>query len=44
VELNWTGGETELRWPWLVVVLSLLVVGLLLAWARSWWRRTPRGA
>jgi hypothetical protein len=44
VELSWTGGETELRWPWLVVVLSLLVVGLLLAWARSWWRRTPRGA
>jgi hypothetical protein len=44
VELTWTSGETELKWPWLVVLLSAVVVVLLVAWVRVWWRRTPRGA
>lgn len=36
--------DSGLRWPWLVVLLSLLLVGLLVAWVRIWWRRRPAGA
>ncbi|KAA1419074.1 hypothetical protein F0U44_11475 [Nocardioides humilatus] len=44
MELSWTTSESALRWPWLVAVLVLLVVGLLVAWVRVWSRRTPTGA
>ena len=44
MELTWTTTETELRWPWLVVLLVVLVAVLLAVWARIWWRRQPRGA
>ena len=44
MELSWTGGDSELKWPWLVVLLTVLVVGLLLVWTRTRWRRAPRGA
>jgi len=44
VELTWTTSDSELKWPWLVLLLVLLVVGLLAAWVRIWWRRHPSGA
>lgn len=44
MELSWTTSDSALRWPWLVVVLVLLVAGLLVAWVRIWWARTPTGA
>jgi Ca-activated chloride channel family protein len=44
VELTWNGGETGFRWPWLVPVLVLLVVGLMVWWTRSRGRRTAAGA
>lgn len=38
----------ELRWPWLAVLLALLVIGLLVGvlvvWRRTRWRRQPGGA
>lgn len=34
----------ELKWPWLVVVLVLLVVALLAVWLRSRWGSRPAGA
>ena len=44
MELNWTTTDSELKWPWLVVLLVLLVVVLLAVWVRVWWRRQPPGA
>ncbi len=44
MELNWATSGTELRWPWLVLLLVLLVVVLLAAWGRVWWQRHPPGA
>lgn len=44
MEVTWLEGDTALRWPWLVVALAVLVVGLLVWWVRSWRRRTPAGA
>lgn len=38
------GGDTALKWPWLVVGLVVLVAVLLAVWVRVWFRRTPRGA
>lgn len=35
MDLMWNSGETGFRWPWLVPVLVLLVVGLLVWWART---------
>jgi hypothetical protein len=43
MEVTWLEGETALRWPWLVVGLSVLVLGLLVFWAKER-RRTPGGA
>ena len=34
----------ELKWPWLVVLLVIVVVALLAIWLGSWWGRRPRGA
>jgi hypothetical protein len=34
----------ELKWPWLVLLLVLLVVTLLAVWLRGWWGRQPAGA
>ncbi len=34
----------EVKYPWLVVLLILLVVALLAVWLRSWWGRQPAGA
>ncbi|UMG93448.1 VWA domain-containing protein [Nocardioides sp. TF02-7] len=42
--MSWVPGESELRWPWLVVALGVLVAVLLLVWLRVWWRRPPRSA
>lgn len=36
--------DSELKWPWLVVLLALLVVVLLAAWVRIWRGRHPRDA
>jgi hypothetical protein len=44
VELSWTTSDSGLRWPWLVVLLVLIVAGLLVAWVRIWRARTPAGA
>ena len=44
MELNWTTSDSELKWPWLVLLLVLLLVVLLAAWVRVWWRRHPPGA
>lgn len=44
MELSWTTSDTALRWPWLVVLLVLLVAALLVAWVRIWRARTPSGA
>jgi Ca-activated chloride channel family protein len=44
MELNWATSDSELKWPWLVVLLGLLVVALLVVWFRIWWRRHPTGA
>lgn len=44
MELSWTTSESELRWPWLVALLVLLVLALLVGWVRVWSRRTPAGA
>jgi Ca-activated chloride channel family protein len=37
-------GGDHLRWPWLVGVLAVAVVGLLVWWALAPRRRTPQGA
>lgn len=44
MDLTWNGGETGFRWPWLLPVLALVVVALLVWWARSPGRRTTTGA
>ena len=44
MELNWTTTGSELKWPWLVVLLVVLLVALLAVWVRIWWRRQPPGA
>jgi len=44
VELSWTTIDSELKWPWLVLLLVLLVVALLAAWVRIWRRPQPSGA
>ncbi|KAA1425946.1 hypothetical protein [Nocardioides antri] len=44
IRTTWVTSGTELRWPWLVVLLTLLLVGLLVAWVRTWRRRRPAGA
>lgn len=43
MDLTWNGGDTEFRWPWLLPVLALLVIGLLVWWARTR-GRLPAGA
>lgn len=42
MEVTWAGGDLGLRWPWVVVGLSVLVVTLLVLWLRAW--RRPSGA
>ena len=50
MELSWTTIDSELKWPWLVLLLVLLLVVLLAAWVRIWcpvselahWSRTRR--
>ncbi len=44
MELSWTTIDTELKWPWLVLLLVLLLVVLLAAWVRIWRHRHPPGA
>ncbi len=44
MDLTWNGGETGFRWPWLVPALALLVVVLMVWWARSRGRTTATGA
>lgn len=44
MELTWVDGEVAFRWPWLVALLTVLVVGILALWIRTWRRRTPPGA
>lgn len=44
MELNWTSTDTALKWPWLVVLLAVLVIGLLVVWLRIWRLRHPAGA
>ena len=44
MDLTWNGGDTGFRWPWLVPALVLLVVVLMVWWARSRGRRTTAGA
>jgi Ca-activated chloride channel family protein len=44
VELSWTTTDSDLKWPWLVVLLVLALVVLLAVWTRTWWRRQPPGA
>ncbi len=44
MELSWTTIDTNLKWPWLVLLLVLLLVVLLAAWVRIWWQRHPSGA
>jgi Ca-activated chloride channel homolog len=44
MELRWTTTDSELKWPWLVVLLVVLLVALLAVWVRIWWRRQPPGA
>lgn len=39
--VTWAATGAELRWPWLVVALSVLVLAVLLLSLRSW-RRNPR--
>lgn len=39
MDLTWNGGETGFRWPWVLPVLALLVLGLMVWWARSRARR-----
>lgn len=39
MDLTWNGGETGFRWPWLLLVLALLVLGLMVWWARARGRR-----
>ncbi|WP_435770957.1 hypothetical protein [Nocardioides sp. SYSU DS0651] len=41
MELSWDADGTGFRWLWLVLVLAALVVVLLVAWSRTWVRRTP---
>ncbi|MCX6402245.1 MAG: hypothetical protein NTX33_20210 [Propionibacteriales bacterium] len=43
MDLTWNGGDTEFRWPWLLPVLVLMVIGLLVWWARTR-GRLPAGA
>lgn len=35
MDLTWNGGETGFRWPWLLPVLALVVLGLMVWWGRS---------
>lgn len=42
--VSWVTSSSELKWPWLVVLLVLLVVALLAVWVRIWRQRQPRGA
>lgn len=44
MELTWTPTDSELKWPWLVVVLVVVVAALLGLWLRTWWRHRPAGA
>ncbi|NYI46109.1 hypothetical protein BJ993_003189 [Nocardioides aromaticivorans] len=44
MDMTWNGGDTGFRWPWLVPALVLLVVVLMVWWARSRGRRTTAGA
>jgi len=44
VELSWVASDSELKWPWLVLLLVVLVIGLLAVWVRIWWQRRPSGA
>ncbi|WP_183092249.1 hypothetical protein [Nocardioides stalactiti] len=44
MELSWTTSESELRWPWLALLLVVVVVALLVGWLRVWRRRHPAGA
>lgn len=44
MDMTWNGGDTGFRWPWLVPALVLLVVVLMVWWARSRGRRTHAGA
>lgn len=41
--MTWNSGGSEFRWPWMLPVLVLLVVGLLVWWARTR-GRPPAGA
>lgn len=44
MDLTWGAGDTALRWPWLVVALSVAVIGLLALWLRRWRQRRPADA
>lgn len=35
MDLTWNGGETGFRWPWLLLVLAIVVLGLMVWWSRS---------
>lgn len=39
-----TQSGRHLHWPWMVVVLAVVVVALLVVWSREWRRRPPRSA
>lgn len=43
MDLTWNGGGSEFRWPWMLPLLALLVIGLLVWWARTR-GRPPAGA
>ncbi|KRA38261.1 MULTISPECIES: VWA domain-containing protein [unclassified Nocardioides] len=43
MDLTWNGGGSEFRWPWMLPLLVVLVVGLLVWWARTR-GRPPAGA
>lgn len=43
MDMTWNSGGSEFRWPWMLPVLILLVIGLLVWWARSR-GRPPAGA
>lgn len=44
MELTWNGGDTGFRWPWLVLLLALVVVALLVVWALTRGRAATGGA
>lgn len=44
MDLSWTTSDSGLKWPWVVVVLAVLVVVLLALWVRVWSQRLPSGA